>query len=108
MAINELFKGITWTRRITVTDEDTQTLTNLTGKPIVLELRRRTGESVLVSLSVGSGITILTQSGGTLGQADIVITGAQSTNLNGTPHVYSVLVDAQVVIPPTLLEVRSL
>lgn len=107
MAVNELFKGITWTRRVTVTEEN-GSRTNLTGKTLLFELRRRTGEPVLISLTSGAGITHLTQSGDTLGQAEVTISALASPALEAAPHVYSVQCDAQVVVPPTLLEVRAL
>jgi hypothetical protein len=103
-----LYKGIEWRRRFTLVDNDTGARTNLTGKTIVFELRRRTGEATLVSLSVGSGITLLTQSGTTLGQADLAIPAPSSTSLEVASHVYSMKVDDQVVLEPTKVPVRAL
>ena len=103
-----LYKGIEWRRRITVTDDDTGARTNLTGKTVVFELRKRTGEAVLISKSVGAGITLLTQSGATLGQADLVIASGDSASLDVGTHVIAVLVDSQVVMAPLKLPVRAL
>lgn len=63
-------------------------------------------------LTVGSGITLLTQSGGTLGQATIDISGSQSNELGDAGHVFTVLVTPQgetvpqVAIEPTKIAVR--
>jgi hypothetical protein len=103
-----LYKGIEWRRRFTLVDNDTGARTDLTGKTIVFELRRRSGESTLVSLAVGSGITLLTQSGNTLGQADLAIPAGSSNALEAASHVYTMKVDGQVVLEPTKLPVRSL
>lgn len=102
-----LYKGIEWRHRVTVTD-DTGTRTNLTGKDLRLQLRRRTGEALLLEIAVGTGITLLTQSGDTLGQADIVIAANASTGLEVASHVLVMLLDAQVVLAPTKLPVRAL
>lgn len=103
-----LYKGIDWTRRLTVTDDDTGGRTNLAGKVIQVQLRRHTGEAALVELTVGDGVTLLTQSGDTEGQADVVIAGADSASLTIASHVIAVLLDGQVVMPPTKLPVRAL
>lgn len=104
---NVLYKGIAWQRRLTVTDADGVAV-DLTGKDVVLELRRHAGDAALLSLSVGSGITLLAQSGATLGQADLVIGAGQSTDFDVAAHRYAVLVDDQVVTPPTKLLVFAL
>lgn len=103
-----LFKGIEWRRRITVTDDDTGERTNLTGKTLLLEIRRRTSEAVLVSATNGDGITLLAQSGDTVGQADVVIPAEDSAGLDVAGHVLSVQLDAQVVLEPVKLPVRAL
>jgi hypothetical protein len=102
-----LYKGIEWRRRITVTDDDTGARTNLTGKTIEVHLRRRTGEATLIELTVGSGITLLTQSGATEGQADLVIQAASSTSLEVASHVICVLVEGQIAMRPTKLPVSA-
>jgi len=102
-----LYKGIDWRRRITVVDEDTGLPTDLTGKDIRLQLSRRTSEPVLIELAVDTGITLLAQSGATLGMADIEIDAALTPTLEVANHVIAVLVDGQVVIAPTKLPVRD-
>jgi hypothetical protein len=103
-----LYKGIEWRRRITVTDDDTGNRTDLTGKTIAFQLRRRTDDAVIFEKTASSGITLLTQSGDTLGQADLVVASEDSTSLEVASHVCCVLVEGQVVLPPTKLPVRAL
>lgn len=101
-----LYKGIEWRRRITVTDDDTGLPTDLTGKSVVFELRRRSSESPLVTLSVGSGITLLDQDTSP-GQTDLVLSAVSSATLVAASHVIRILVDDQVVYPPTKLTVHD-
>jgi hypothetical protein len=104
-----LYKTIEWQRRLTVTESDGVTRTNLTGKTLKLEVRRRTGDPVLITLTTGAGITHLAQSGDTLGQADIVLAaGLQSVLEAETLHVFNVQLDDQVIKTPEHLEVQSL
>jgi hypothetical protein len=103
-----LYKNIEWTRRLTVTDDDTGERTDLTGLTIAVQLRRRTGEAALIELTVGDGVTLLAQSGSTLGQADVTIAADDSTDLDVASHVISVLVEGDVALPPLKLPVRSL
>lgn len=103
-----LYKTTEWRRRIAVT-EASGTATDLTGKVLKLEVRRRTGEAALLTLTSGAGITHLAQSGATLGLADIVITTAQSAALDApTLHVINVQLDNQVITEPQFLEVVAL
>lgn len=102
-----LFKGIEWTRRLTVTASGVRR--NLDGRTLLVQIRRRTGEAALVQLTEGAGITTLTQSGETEGQADVVISALASASLDApAAHTIVVLLDGQVVLPPTKLPVRSL
>lgn len=103
----ELFKGFDWVTFVTVT-EPSGSCTSLTGLDLRLQLRRRTGQPVLVELNVGSGITLRAQSGDTLGQADIVLAGADSLDLAAGSHVVSMLLEGVVVMPPTFVQVRTL
>lgn len=102
-----LYKGIEWTRRITITDDDTGERTDLTGKTVTFEIRRRSSSGVLVSVESGSGITHLAQSGDTIGQADLVVGTSESAVLTADPHVMRILVDGQVVMPSTRLFVQA-
>jgi hypothetical protein len=99
-----LYKGIDWTRRMTVVDDDGEAA-DLTGLTIQAIVRQRANEAALVTLTVGDGITLQTQSGDTLGQADIVIDGDDSTTWDQAPHRLTVLIDGQVALAPTKLSV---
>lgn len=103
----QLFKGIAWTRRLTVTDEATGGRIDLTGRTVQLTLKRRSSEAALITLSEGDGIELLAQTGDTEGQADVTITGDQSGGLEAANHVIAVLVDGRVVVPPLKLPVRD-
>lgn len=103
-----LFKGIEWRRRLTVT-EVSGARTNLTGKAVVLQLRRRPGGAVLLERTVGDGITLLDQDvAGTKGQATVVIGADLTAGLETESHSVAVLVDDQVVLKPTKVSVREL
>ncbi|RPH64992.1 MAG: hypothetical protein EHM89_00185 [Acidobacteria bacterium] len=102
-----LYKGEDWTWTGTCTNDDDGTRTDLTGKTVVLELRRRTTAPVLISLSIGAGATLQPQSGDTVGMVDFVITGAQSANLAARNHHIRVLVDGETALPPLKLPVRD-
>jgi len=110
-----LYKGIEWRRRICVTDRDesgvdTGVRTNLTGKVLKLEVRRRTGGPVLIELTSGDGITHLDQGAeGTRGIADLVIAVEDQAVLDAPAlHVLNVQLDDQVITPPQHLEVALL
>lgn len=98
-----IYKGIVWTRRLTVTDEETGERTDLTGKTLVVQLRRRPGEAVILT----ADITELPQTGETLGQADAAIAAEDSAGLAVASHHITVLLDDQVVLPSTKLPVRN-
>lgn len=102
-----LFKGIDWNRRIVITDEDTGLPSDLTGIQVAVTLKRRSSDAALVILAVGSGVTLCTQSGATLGMADVTIVGGLTATLDAANHVITVLVDGQVAIAPTKLAVRD-
>ena len=99
-----LYKGIDWTRRITVTDDASGDAVDLGGKTVLVQLRRRPGDPVVATATVA----LLTQSGETLGQADVTIAGADSAALTVGHHCICVLVDGDVVLPPLKLPVRAL
>lgn len=104
-----LYKGIEWRRRITVTEVDGTTRTNLTGKVLKLEVKAEsTDAATLLTITSGGAITHLTQSGATEGQADAVIsTAAQSVLTAETSPVFRVLLDDQVVRAWDFLEVQA-
>jgi hypothetical protein len=110
-----IYKGIAWQRTLTVTRKDTGARRDLTGATIEFRLKRKTTDDdpPLVWLTVGSGITLLAQSGDTLGQATLDISAAASAPLNVMNHVFTVLVTPQgetvpqVAIEPTKIAVRD-
>jgi hypothetical protein len=102
-----LYKGVEWRRVITVTEEDTGDAVDLTGLDIVLTLKRRGSEAALVTVTDGDGITLQTQSGDTVGMANIVIEASATLGLESAAHQISVLVDDQVVVPPFKVQVRD-
>ncbi len=102
-----LYKGVAWRRRITVTREDTGDAVDLTGLDVALNIKRRSGEAALISLAVGTGITLLAQSGATVGMADVEVPADDSVGLEVAAHVFVVLVDDQIALPPTKLPVRA-
>jgi hypothetical protein len=103
-----LYKGIEWRRRLTVTDSETGARTDLTGKTLTVQVRRRAGEPALIDVSSGVGITHLTQAGSTLGQADVVIAADLSAALEVAGYTIAALLDGQVVLAPLKLPVRAL
>lgn len=109
-----IYKGVTWEHTLTVTKESDGLPRDLTGAAIVFTaLRRGVGGAPQISLSVGSGITLLTQSGATLGQATVRIEGAASALLAAGMYTYAVRVTPQgeitpqIAIRPTAIAVRE-
>jgi hypothetical protein len=102
-----LYKGVEWSWRGTITDDADGTRTNLTGLAVTLELRRRSTENPILTLSIGSGVTLLTQSGPTLGQCDFVIGAAQSVDFAARNHHIVVKVDGEIALAPLKLPVRD-
>jgi len=103
-----LYKGIDWTRRLVITDEDTGLPSDITGLDIEVTVKRRSPDAALVTLTVGDGVVLCAQAGATLGMADVTILGADSVGLEAANHVIAVLVDDQVTIPPLKLPVRDI
>lgn len=88
-----------WTRTLTVTYPDGHAsegdAIDLTGATILAKIKRRHDDPdpALIELTVGDGVTLLAQSGTTLGQATLFIAGADSqTYLSAANHVISVYV----------------
>lgn len=102
-----LYKGVDWRRTLTITD-DTGARVNLDGKAVVFQLRRRTGEAALISLGVGTGITLAAQTGETLGECEVLIDGAASASLEVANHFVCAFVEGQVALAPLKLPVRAL
>jgi len=107
-----IYKGIHWTYRLTATVKDTGALQDLTGIPLTFAIRRKAGDTPLVTLTVGSGITLLTQSGGTLGQADFFISGSATNALDAGVYEATLVGTVsgldRLFIQPTMLLVRAL
>jgi hypothetical protein len=75
-----IVKGTTYEFPVTVTDEVSGAPIDLTGASLYVTVKQRPDDADpgLCQLSVGSGITVLAQSGGTLGQANVKFTPAQT------------------------------
>lgn len=110
-----IYKGQTWVRRLTVTNVATGAPYDLTGSSISFRGKHRTSDaSPLVSLALGSGVTLLTQAGATLGQADVTIDGSISAGFNVDSLICAAIVvlptdvEPKIVVPPIRVEVRDL
>jgi hypothetical protein len=99
-------KNLDWTHTLTCTDDDTGDRTDLTGLSIEVQIRRVTSGANLLSYTVGSGITLSTQSGATQGQAVLVVPALDSADLETANHVYRVLVDGELAMDWVKLTVR--
>lgn len=85
-------KGIDWQRTISVTSA-AGVRQSLTGATIVATVKRRSSDvAALLTYAVGTGITLATQSGETLGDMTLAITGAASLGLSAANHVLTVTV----------------
>lgn len=113
MSTLTVYRGVAWQRLLTVTRDDTGAGKDLTGATIEFNARRDFGDAIDdFTLTVGSGITLLAQSGDTLGQATVDISTIISSGLEIENYVCRVTVHPsgedtpQVVIPWTKLPVR--
>lgn len=81
--------------RLTVTDDEDERV-DLTGSTIELQVKTALGavDPPLIAKSIGSGITLLTQSGDTKGQADIVLLPADTNITSALYYLDIVLVEA--------------
>lgn len=104
--MDPIHKGIDWRQTLTVLDED-GVAEDLTGLSIVVELRRVSSAANLLTLTVGAGITLQTQSGATTGLADVQLDGADSASLNSANHVLRVLIEDQVAMDWVKVAVRD-
>lgn len=98
-----VFRGDTLDLVLTVTDDADEPV-DLTGATITLTVKPNPGDAgATFTRTVGSGITLRTQSGDTLGQADIAITSANTLQTAGLYYVDVVVVLAgktQHVVEP--------
>lgn len=81
-------RGATFDRTLTwYTDLAQQVPKNLTGYTAAMEIRKSPGETVILTLATGSGITL----GGTLGTIAILITVTQTNALAAGRYRYDML-----------------
>lgn len=112
-----IYKDRSWKRRLTVTDPNTGLPADLTGATIVFRVKPHTysPDPPTIELTVGAGITLLTQSGATLGQADLDLSPSDTVaieealyvcdckvTLNGQTFVHEVVVPTKIPIRDTL------
>jgi len=110
-----IYKGRTWTRTLTVTDS-TLAPVDITGATIELRIKAHSTDagSPVIGLGVGSGITILPQTGGTLGQATLTVDGSLSAPIAAGVYVGAVIVtqlgdaNPHIVIPPVKIPIRDI
>jgi hypothetical protein len=87
-----LAKGAHATITITVYDE-TDTLVDLTDHGVSFRVKLAVTDAVpLIAATVGDGITLLAQTGDTLGQAEIAIVPADTAAMDPGLYVYEVRV----------------
>lgn len=108
-----IYKGNSKSWILTVKDS-TQSPIDITGYTLEFQVKGAVDDAdpALISKSVGSGITILTQSGATLGQAQIDVIPADTANLETRVHYYDVVgVDGSSnryhLIAPDKFEIRG-
>jgi len=103
----QILRGISKTLRLTVEDEDGERV-DLTGATVYFSVKVNVADAAAV-ISKDSGtpseITILTQSGDTLGQADIFLVPSDTSGLSPIQHYYDVWVvlasgARHAVVPP--------
>ena len=108
-----IYQGQTWNRRLVVTNLIDGLAYNLTGAANEFRMRRYpTDAAPVVDLTIGNGITLLTQSGATLGMADIDLGAAATAALAPDGYVAAVIVTIAgknfVVVPPYRQIVREM
>ena len=108
-----VFKGEDKNYTITVVDENGDRV-DLTGWTLEFEVKPKAGDADPASIakSTGIGITHLTQSGATLGQATLDFDPADTSGLTAGLYKYDLLaIDGSgnrlVVIPPSTFELRD-
>lgn len=84
-----VYRGDAAPLRLTVTDDEDEPL-RLTGATIEVQVKAALGDAdpPVIAKAIGTGVTILTQSGDTLGQADIDITGGAGGDTDKAPALY--------------------
>ncbi len=109
----EIFKGEDKTYRLTIFDADLDPV-DISGFLVEFEVKVNTGDEdpAVIEKSVGSGITILAQSGLTLGQAVIEIDPSDTSGITALIYKYDVVTidttgERHVVIPPSNFVVKE-
>jgi hypothetical protein len=108
------FRGIDRVLRLTVKKVEDASPQDLTGATIELQIKTTAGaaDPALLSKSVGAGITLLSQSGATLGQAEISITAAETQALLARTYKYDVIAviggKRRVLVPPSDFVLKEL
>jgi hypothetical protein len=114
MSTLTIYKGQSWKRRLTVTSRDTGLPCDITGASIEFTIKSKASDpSPTLKLTTGAGITILTQSGATLGQADIECTPDAVMSADEGSYVADVVVVLandtfrHVVVSPIKIPIRD-
>lgn len=92
-----VYRGDQATFRLTVTDDEDARV-DITGATIELQVKTAKGDAdpATIAKSVGSGITLLAQTGDTEGQADAVLLSADTDIAPGLRYLSVVIVIAGV------------
>jgi hypothetical protein len=109
-----IFKGRTWQRRLTVLDRNTGLPVPIAGATIEFRVKKFTHDPdpPLISLGVGTGITLLNSGAG--GQALLEVLDTASAVIPEDVYIGSVIVTLNgdtlphVVVPPFKLPIREL
>jgi hypothetical protein len=107
----QLLAGESRTYRLTVVADDSGDPVDLTGAAIEFQLKRAVDDAdpPLLTKSIGAGITLLAQTGATLGRADLELAPVDAQALTGM-YVYDIVVTSagrrQYVVPPSPFNVQ--
>lgn len=90
-----IYKDRSWRRILTVRDQAGDAV-SLTGATITVRVKPRTTspDPPTLELTIGAGITLLTQSGATLGQAQLDLSPSDTAGIDAGLYV----LDGQVVL----------
>jgi hypothetical protein len=114
-----IYKGVAWQRTLTVTYPEGHASAgerrSLADATIRAKIKRVSSDAdpPLIDLTVGDGVTILTQSGDTLGQATLDIAAPDAVGLDDGNYVIAVYVTPsgetvpQPAIEPTKIRISS-
>jgi hypothetical protein len=109
-----IYKGEDKSFILTFTDEngDRIDLTPFTAIEFEVKVKAGDADPALISKTLGAGITKLTQSGLTLGQAQLDVDGPDTSGLTARLHKYDVVAidgsaQRHTVIPPNDFDLRE-